>query len=104
MNKIKIKKTDKVIVITGKDKGKIGEILSVYPKEERVVVSGVNMIARHTKPSQVNPNGGIIRKEAPLHVSNVALVDTSTGKATKIGYKIEGGVKKRIARSSKTEV
>ncbi|MCL2474380.1 MAG: 50S ribosomal protein L24 [Alphaproteobacteria bacterium] len=101
---MKIKKTDKVIVITGKYKGKVGEVLSVYPKEQRVVVSGVNMIARHTKPSQVNPSGGIVRKEAPVHISNVAIVDPSTGKAAKVGYKIEGGVKKRIARGSKTEV
>jgi len=102
--KMKIKKGDKVIVITGKSKGKTGEVLSVYPKEQRVVVSGANIIARHTKPSQVNPQGGIMRKEAPLHISNVAMVDPSTGKAAKVGYKMVDGVKKRIVRGSKTEV
>jgi large subunit ribosomal protein L24 len=102
--KLKIKKTDKVVVLTGKDKGKTGEITSVYPKENRVVVSGVNMIARHTKPSQANPQGGIVRREAPIHASNVALIDPKTKKPTRVGFKDIKGEKTRIARRSGEEV
>ena len=81
--KLKIKTKDKVIVLTGKDKGKVGEITSVMPKENRVVVSGINMVARHTKPSQANPQGGIVRREASIHASNVALVDPKSNKPTR---------------------
>ena len=102
--KMKIKSKDKVIVLTGKDKGKIGEITAVSPKENRVTVSGVNMIARHTKPSQTNPQGGIVRKEAPIHASNVALIDPKSNKATRAGYKIVKDQKTRIARRSGQEV
>ena len=102
--KMKIKSKDKVIVLTGKDKGKVGEVTSVSPKENRVTVSGVNMIARHTKPSQTNPQGGIVRREAPLHASNVALVDPKSNKATRAGYKTVKGEKTRIARRSGEEV
>ncbi len=102
--KMKIKAKDKVIVLTGKDKGKTGEVTSVYPKDNRVVVSGVNMIARHTKPSQANPQGGIVRREAPLHASNVALVDPKSNKATRVGYKTVKGEKTRVARRSGEEV
>lgn len=98
--KMKIKKKDRVIVLTGKDKGKTGEVLSVMPKESRLVVAGVNMIARHTKPSAQNPQGGIVRREAPIHVSNVAHIDPKEKKATRIGFKIEGDKKKRVARRS----
>ncbi|MER2520384.1 MAG: 50S ribosomal protein L24 [Bdellovibrionales bacterium] len=97
---MKIKKKDRVIVLTGKDKGKTGEVLSVMPKESRLVVAGVNMIARHTKPSAQNPQGGIVRREAPIHVSNVAHIDPKEKKATRIGFKIEGDKKKRVARRS----
>ena len=102
--KMKVKSKDKVIVLTGKDKGKIGEITSVSPKDNRVTVSGVNMIARHTKPSQANPQGGIVRREAPIHASNVALIDPKSNKATRAGYKIVKGEKTRIARRSGQEV
>ena len=102
--KMKIKTKDKVSVLTGKDKGKVGEITSVMPKENRVVVAGVNMVARHTKPSQANPQGGIIRREASIHASNVALVDPKSNKATRVGYKIVKGEKTRIARRSGEEV
>lgn len=98
--KLKIKKKDRVIVLTGKDKGKIGEVTAVFPKERRVVVSGVNMIARHTKPSQANPQGGIIRKEAAIHVSNVAHIDPKENKATRIGFKTVKDRKVRVARRS----
>ncbi|MDD3370197.1 MAG: 50S ribosomal protein L24 [Alphaproteobacteria bacterium] len=102
--KLKIKTKDKVVVLSGKDKGKTGEIIAVMPKENRVKVSGVNMIARHTKPSQANPQGGIVRRESTIHASNVALVDPKTKKATRAGYKDIKGVKTRIARRSGEEV
>jgi large subunit ribosomal protein L24 len=102
--KLKIKSKDKVIVLSGKDKGKTGEIISVMPKENRVKVSGVNMVARHTKPSQANPQGGIVRREATIHASNVALIDPKSNKATRAGYKDVKGVKTRIARRSGEEV
>ena len=98
MSKMKIKKGDKVIVIAGDDKGKTGEVLKAMPKEGKVVVQGVNLVKRHTKPSQTNP-GGIVTKEAAIQVSNVAVV-TTEGKATKVGYKVVDGVKKRIARKT----
>ncbi|MDE1901991.1 MAG: 50S ribosomal protein L24 [Alphaproteobacteria bacterium] len=102
---MKIKSKDKVIVLTGKDKGKIGDVTAVFPKDNRVVVSGVNMVARHTKPSQANPQGGIIRREAPIHASNVAHVDPKTNKATRIGYKVTAkGEKTRVARRSGEEI
>lgn len=98
--KLKLKKGDKVIVTTGKDKGKTGEITTVFPKENKVIVGGINMVKRHTKPSQESA-GGIISKEMPIHVSNVALVDPKTGKATRIGYKVEkDGHKVRVAKKS----
>ena len=97
---MKIKKGDKVIVITGKDKGKTGEVTKAMPKEGKVLVSGVNMVKRHTKPSQENA-GGIISKELPIHVSNVAIVDPSSGKATRIGKKLtKDGRKVRFAKRS----
>ena len=97
---MKIKKGDKVIVITGKDKGKTGEVTKAMPKEGKVLVSGVNMVKRHTKPSQENA-GGIINKELPIHVSNVAIVDPSSGKATRIGKKLtKDGRKVRFAKRS----
>ncbi len=98
--KLKLKKGDKVIVTTGKDKGKTGEITTVFPKENKVIVGGVNMVKRHTKPSQESA-GGIISKEMPIHVSNVALVDPKTGKASRVGYKVEkDGHKVRVAKKS----
>ncbi len=98
--KLKLKKGDKVIVTTGKDKGKTGEITTVFPKENKVIVGGVNMVKRHTKPSQESA-GGIVSKEMPIHVSNVALVDPKTGKATRVGYKVEkDGHKVRVAKKS----
>lgn len=98
MPKMKIKKGDKVIVLSGDDKGKTGEVLKAMPKESKVVVQGVNLVKRHTKPSQTTP-GGIISKEAAIHVSNVALV-TSDGKPTRIGFKTENGRKVRVARKT----
>jgi large subunit ribosomal protein L24 len=98
--KFKIRKGDKVIVRTGKDKGKSGEVLRVLRDEARVLVQGVNMVKRHTRPAPGNP-GGIIDKEASIHISNVALADPKTGKPTRVGFKLlDGGRKVRIARRS----
>ena len=97
--KMKIKKGDQVVVLSGDDKGKTGEVIKAMPKEGKVVVQGVNLVKRHTKPSQTSA-GGIITKEAPINVSNVAIVDPKSGKATKIGYKEVSGKKVRFARKS----
>lgn len=98
---LKIKKGDKVVVITGKDKGATGEVLRVIPSESRVVVQGVNVVKKHSKPSQTNPQGGIEKKEAPIHVSNVALADPKSGKPSRVGYKaLKDGKKVRVARKS----
>lgn len=96
----KFRKGDDVMVITGKDKGKKGNILKVYPKESRLLVQGVNMMKRHTRPSQINP-GGIVDKEAPIHVSNVAHMDPVGGQAVRVGFKmLEDDRKVRVARRS----
>jgi len=95
----KIKKGDQVMVLTGKDKGRQGSVLKVLPKDERVVVQGLNMVQRHTRPSQLDPQGGIKHKEASIHVSNVAVVD-SNGKPTRVGFKVEGDKKVRIAKTT----
>jgi large subunit ribosomal protein L24 len=98
--KFKIKKGDKVVVTTGRDKGKEGEVLRVLREDDRVLVQGVNLVKRHTAPSQASP-GGIIEKEASLHISNVAHIDPKSSKATRIGYKIDkDGRKTRIAKRS----
>ncbi|HCR66003.1 50S ribosomal protein L24 [Oceanicaulis alexandrii] len=95
----KIKKGDKVIVLTGRDKGKTGEVTQVLPKEDRVVVSGVNVVKRHQRATQTAP-GGIVEKNASIHVSNVALADPKSGEATRVGFKIEDGKKVRVAKKS----
>ncbi len=96
----RIKKGDRVQVIAGKSKGLRGEVLSVRTKDDRVVVQGVNMIKRHTKPTQAQP-GGIIEREAPVHVSNVLHIDPKTDKPTRVGFKVLGdGRKVRVAKSS----
>lgn len=99
-DKLKIKKGDEVIVTTGRDAGKKGSIVKVLPKEGRVVVQGVNLVKRHTKASMADA-GGIKEKELSIHVSNVALIDPKSGKATKAGYKIQkDGSKVRVAKAS----
>ncbi len=95
----KIKKGDQVVILTGKDKGRQGAVLQVLPKEQRVLVSGLNMVQRHTRPSQLDPQGGIKHKEASLHLSNVAVVD-SKGKPTRVGFRVEGDKKVRIAKTT----
>ncbi|MGQ0531960.1 MAG: 50S ribosomal protein L24 [Caulobacteraceae bacterium] len=104
----RIRKDDTVIVIAGKDKGRSGRVLMVLPKAERVVVEGVNLVKRHTAPNITHPNGGVISKEAPLHVSNVALRDPKTGKPTRLSYQFvgEGAARRkvRIAKSSGVQI
>ena len=100
-NKLHVKKDDTVIVIAGKDKGKKGRVIAAYPRENRVLVEGVNMVKKHQKPNQQYPQGGIINKEAPIHVSNVMLIDPKSGKPTRVGYKVlENGKKVRVAKRS----
>jgi large subunit ribosomal protein L24 len=97
----KIKKGDRVVVLSGKDKGKIGEVTKSMPKDGKVVVAGVNVITRHRKPSQANPQGGLERSEAPLHVSKVALEDPKTpGKPTRVRFETRDGNKVRVAARS----
>jgi len=95
----KIRKGDRVVVLAGKDKGRQGEVTKVLPKDERVLVQGINMVQRHTRASQTNPQGGIVHKEATLHVSNVSLVD-SAGKATRVGFRMDGDKKVRFAKTT----
>ena len=100
MSKIKIKKGDKVIVISGKDKGKSGEVLNVIPKSNRVLLRGVNIVKRHTAQSQTS-QGGILDKELSIHISNVSHIDPKENKATKIGYKfLKDGRKVRFSKLS----
>ncbi|HVP85650.1 MAG TPA: 50S ribosomal protein L24 [Rhizomicrobium sp.] len=95
----KIKKGDRVIVTTGRDKGKKGEVLKVFPTENRVLVTGVNMVKRHQRQT-AKLQGGIVNKESPIHISNVAHVDPSSGKATRVGFKTVSGQVVRVARKS----
>ena len=96
----KIKKGDKVVVLTGRDKGRSGEVVQVMPKEDRAIVRGVNMVKRHQRQTQTT-EGGIISKEAPIHLSNLAIADPKDGKATRVGFKIlDDGRKVRVAKRS----
>ena len=101
----KIKKGDRVIVLAGRDKGRQGEVLRVIPAESRVVVQGAQMVRRHQKPNVANPQGGIVSKEAPIHVSNVSLLDPKDGKPTRVGFKfLEDGRKVRYAKRSGEQI
>jgi len=101
----RIRKDDMVVVIAGKDKGSTGRVLKVLPKEERVVVEGVNLVKRHTKPDVAHPQGGVVSKEASLHISNVQLRDPKTGKPTRVGFKVnDKGRKVRVAKGSGVEI
>ena len=108
MTKLKIKRGDNVIITTGRKeiKGKKGEVIEVIRKEgkdARVIVAGLNIVKKHTKPSAANPQGGIVEKEASIHISNVALLDAN-GKPTKVGYKVDGNKKVRIAKTTGKEI
>ena len=100
MSMAKIKKGDTVVVLSGKDKGREGQVVKSLPKDGKVVVSGVNMISRHTKPSQADPEGGVKRREAPIHVSNVAIKDPKTGKPARVGFEVRDGKKVRVLKGS----
>jgi large subunit ribosomal protein L24 len=100
MSAAKIKKGDKVVILSGKDKGKHGEVTRSMPKDGKVVVAGVNIVTRHRKPTQENPQGGLERSEAPLHVSKVALEDPKTGKPTRVRFEMRGDKKVRVAARS----
>ena len=100
MSAAKIKKGDTVIVLSGKDKGKEGTVTRNLPRDGKVVVAGVNLITRHNKPNQSNPEGGIERVEAPMAVSKVALNDPTTGQPTRVGFAVVDGTKVRVARKS----
>ena len=104
MKKIHIKKGDTVYVNAGNDKGKTGKVLEVIVDKDRVIVEGVNMVSKHTKPNSAHPQGGIVKQEAGIHVSNVNLIDPKSGKATRIGYKVEDGKKVRYAKKSGEEI
>ncbi|OKP66147.1 50S ribosomal protein L24 [Ensifer adhaerens] len=95
----KIRKGDKVVVLTGKDKGRTGEVVQVMPKEDRAVVRGVNMVKRHQRQTQ-SQEAGIINKEASIHLSNIAIADPKDGKPARVGFKIDGDKKVRVAKRS----
>ena len=105
MSAAKIKKVDKVVILSGKDKGRHGEVTKAFPKDGKVIVGGVNMMTRHKKPSQTDPQGGLERIEAPMHVSKVAIEDPKTGKPTRVGFQIlEDGRKVRVAKRSGVQI
>ena len=103
MAKLKIKKGDNVVVLSGSSKGMKGSVLKVYPEKGKAIVEGVNKIKKHTKPNAENPQGGIVETEAPIYVSKLALVD-SNGKPTRVGYEIKGDKKVRIAKKTGKEI
>lgn len=106
LKKLHIKKGDQVIVISGEYKGQQGKILEVIPAKRRAIVEGVNMVSKHTKPNAETPEGGIVKKEAPIHISNILLVDPSSGEATRIGRRISEKTNKlvRYAKKSGEEI
>ena len=95
-----VKKGDKVMVISGKEKGKTGTIIAAFPKKDRVLVEGLNLVKKHMKPNQANPQGGIVSQEASIHFSNVMLIDPKSGEPTRVGYKVVDGKKVRVAKKS----
>jgi len=101
---VRIKSGDTVIVIAGKDKGKKGKVLEAYPKKDRVLVEGINIATKSEKPSKTNPQGGIVKKEMPIHVSNVMYYDAKSGKGTRIKYEIKDGKKVRVAKKSGEQI
>ena len=104
MKKLRIKKGDTVYVNAGNDKGKTGKVLSVDPSKDRVIVEGVNLVSKHTKPNSKQPQGGILKKEAGVHISNLQLLDPQSGKPTRVVYKFEGDKKIRYSKKSGEEI
>ena len=104
MKKLHIKKGDTVYVNAGNDKGKTGKVLSVIPSKDRVIVEGVNMVKKHTKPNSKQPQGGIVEQEAGIHISNLQLIDPKSGKPTRVGYKMVDDKKVRYAKKSGEEI
>ena len=104
MKKIHIKKGDTVYVNAGNDKGKTGKVLSIDTAKDRAVVEGVNMVSKHTKPNSKNPQGGIVKQEAGIHISNLNLIDPASQKPTRVGYKMDGDKKIRYAKKSGEEI
>lgn len=104
MSKMHIKKGDNVYVLTGEDRGKTGRVLSVLPEKGKAIVEGVNMVTKATKPTAQHPQGGLIKKEAPIQLSNINLVDPKTGKPTRIAIRREDGKKIRISKKSNQEI
>ena len=100
MSAPRIKKGDRVVVLSGKDKGRTGEVIKSLPKDGKIVVSGVNIATRHRKPTQENPQGGLVRTEAPMHVSKVAIADPKDGKPTRVRFETKDGKKVRVAVKS----
>ena len=104
MSKLHIKKGDTVYVLSGEDKGQQGRVLSVQAAKQRAVVEGINIVSKSTKPTAKHPQGGIIKMEAPIHISNLALIDPKSGKATRVGHRIEDGKKVRYSKKSGEEI
>ena len=104
MKKLHIKKGDTVYVNAGNYKGETGKVLSVDPSKDRAIVEGVNIVKKHTKPNAKNPQGGIVSQEAPIHVSNLQLIDPKSGKPTRVGYRMDGDKKVRYAKKSWEEI
>lgn len=104
MSKLHIKKGDEVIVLAGKNKGQKGKVLKVLVKDEKAIVEGINMVSKSTKPSAQNPQGGIIKQEAPIHISNISLIDPKSGKATRVAIKHDGKNVIRVAKKSGEEI
>ena len=104
MKKLKIKKGDTVYVNAGNDKGKTGKVLSVIPAKDRAIVEGINLVSKHTKPNAKQPQGGIIKQEAGIHISNLQLIDPQSGKPTRVGHKLVDGKKVRYAKKSGEEI
>ena len=104
MKKIHIKKGDTVYVNAGNDKGKTGKVLSVIPAKDRAIVEGINLVSKHTKPNAKQPQGGIIKQESGIHISNLQLIDPQSGKPTRVGHKVVDGKKIRYAKKSGEEI
>ena len=104
MNKLKIRKNDTVVVLAGEDKGKTGKVLKVLVEKQRALVEGVNIMTKSTKPNAKNPQGGFVKQEAPIHISNLSLIDPKSGKATRVAVKHEGKNVIRIAKKSGEEI